>query len=296
MGAQNLITQRDLAVIPQCVVEGRTVATYNTIPASPTFFQTLTDAILLEGSQPNTVDDRIAGDVDRQNRKLTRKGNEVMLKGRMQSHDENLLKWCMKKPDGTAGSPDESRAFVQAINNAAGDAIYQTYKGCKPKSATLALGADYTTLEITMSYRSKVESDTAVATLDASTTNDPLYHTDIPTDPFEYNSTDYEMRAFSTTVAFDEAMQDSLGTPNILFRKPSMRRISGSFDVFKIDEDMQGDAALQTARDLIVKVRSGIVLTFAGLKIDPSGEDIRGDTSDATIESHSFTADTLAIA
>ena len=295
MGAQALITQRDVFVKPQCVVEGHTVATYAVIPSSPAYFQTLTDAILLEGSQPTTVDDRISGDTDRQQRKITRENNEVMLKGRLQSHDEDLLKWYMNKPAKAITTPDESRTFVQAIKNNSGSDIYQSYKGCKPKSATLALGADYTTLESTMSYKEKIENDTAVTTLDTSITNDPLYHTDIPADPLEFNSIDYEIRAFSITVAYDEALQDSLGTVTVPFRSPSMRRISGSFDTFKIDEVMQKDARPQTARALVVKVSSGITLTMAGVAIDPSGEDIRGDTSDATIESHAFTADSLTV-
>ena len=297
MGAQNLITQRDMAVKPQFIAEGITVATYGVIPNSPTYNQALTDAILLEAAQPGTVDDRIAGDPDRQSRKLTRQNNEVMLKGRMQSTDEVLLGWLMKEPNKAANSPDESRTFVQGYYDAGGvDIIYQTYKGCKPKSATLALGADFTTLEATMSYKEKVESNVAVATLDSTISNNPLYHTDIPADPFEFHSVDYEMRAFSVTVAFDESLQDSLGTDLIPFRKPSIRRISGSADLFKLDEAMQKDARDQTARALVVRVSSGITLTFAGVYLEPSGEDMRGDTSDATIESHAFTADSLTIA
>ena len=295
MGAQNVITQRDVYKKPQYVVEGHTVATYGVTPASPTFTQALTDAILLEASSPGTIDDRISGDPDRQKRKLTRKNNEVMLKGRLQSTDESLLAWMMKEPNSSAGSPDESRTFTQAIRDSGGTAKYQTYKGCKPKTATLTLGDDYTTLEATMSYRSKTEDDTAITTLDSSITNAPLYHDDIPDDPLEFNSTDYEIRGAAVTVAFDEAIQDSLGTTEILYRKPTMRHISGSFDVFKQDESMQADAETQAERAMVIKVTTSITLTFAGAVIDPSGEDIRGDTSVATIESHSFTANSLII-
>ena len=297
MPAQDLITQRDVKTRPQFVVEGTTPATYAVAPSSPVYTQALTDAILTEASAHTTVEDRIAGDLDRQGLHIARTGNVVMLKGRLQDTDENLLDWYFNKPNYTgSGFADEHRQFIQEIDDNTGSGMWYTWKGCKPQTATLAIGTDYTTLEASMSFKTRTITSTAIATLDSSLTNDPLLHADMPNNPITYNSVMMECRAASVTVAFDEAIQDSAGNVKPLYRQPSMRKVSGSVDFFKIDETMQNDALSQTKRNMTLKVSSAISLTFVDIVMDPSGEDIRGDTSDATIETHSFTAKSVAVA
>ena len=281
--------------MPQWEAEGKTPATYGVTPGSPTYAQGLCDAILMDNSTPTTVDDRIGGDVDRQKRHLVRKNNQLTLRGKLQNEDETLLEWFFKKPDGTDGSPDESRSWVQAYEAVSGNTNYQHWKGCKPMSSTLSLGPDFTTFEGVMSFLSKTENTTAITTLDNALTNLPLTQKDLPTNPFQWDGDNYDLRSASISVAFEEAQQDALSTEDILYRKPTHRNISGSFEFFKKNGDMQSDAEDQEERAMVIKVSSSITLTFAGAVVDPSGEDIRGDTSDATIESHNFTAKSVTV-
>lgn len=295
MGAQAVITQRDIDKVPQFVVEGKTVATYAVTPSSPQFAQALCDAILVDAASHSTVDGKTAGDVDRQDRKITRQNNLVILRGKLQATDEALLKWCMSKPSDADGSPDESREFIQAYKNNEGNVTYQTWKGCKPQSCTLAITPDYTTFEVTMTYHSRTESTTARTTVDSTITYSPLMNDDVPDDSWTYNSVAAEYRTASVTVSFDEGPQDSAGTTNILWRRPTMRHVSGSIDLFKKSGAIQADALAQTARAASLKVSTGITLTFGDLVMEPSGEDIRGDHSDAVIESKSFTAKSVTV-
>ena len=295
MAAQRMITQRDIVTSPQYVVEGKTAATYGVTPGSPTYVQALADAILIEASSHTTVESRDSGDVDRKKSELVRRGRMVRLVGKLQAADETLLEWLMNKPDETDGSPDESRTFVQGYKATSGNTNYETYKGCKPMTCTLTLGADFVTVDATLSYHDKTVNTTAVTTLDSSITYVPLLQEDAPDNPFQWDGDNYERRSASVTVAFDEALQDSQGDDEIVYRQPTKRNVSGSFEIFKKNNDMHSDAEDHTARAMVIKVTSAITLTFAGAVIDPSGEDVRGDTSDATIESHSFTANSLTI-
>ena len=298
MAVHKPITQRDIIAKPQYKLEGHTVATYGILPNNPTFAQTLADAILIDTSSHQTADSRHSGDVNRQARLLVRKGNTVALRGKVQSTDEALLQWFMKEPDRMAGSPDESRSLLQAYDDKDGDPVYELYKGCKPMSATLAGGRDYTTLDATMSF---LEKGTAAAkpsgsTLASTITNDPLLQYDIPASPLTFHSVVYEIRAFAVTVSFEDSLFDAARSKDILYREPAIRSISGSISVFQQDDSMHADAREQTERAAVLKVSSGITLSFTGMVLDPSGPDTRGDSADSTIEEHSFTANDMTIA
>ena len=295
MPAQRLVTQRHYTVQPQYVVEGHTPATYGVTPTLPVYVQALADASLEQTSSPTTAVSRQTGDPDRQQSDLVRKGNSVVLRGKLQDADESLLTWATKKPDGLAGGPDESRTFLNAYKNSAGNTVYQVWKGCKPTNCVVSVTADYTTVELTMSYLSREETETAQTTLDSSITHAPLTQADVPSSGFSYNGSAQEFKTGSVTVSYEEAMQDSAGSVEVLYRSPATRTVSGSLDLFKTGGSNEDDAEAHTARAAVLRLSASITLTFAGLVWEQSGEDVRGDSSEATMETRAFTADSVTV-
>ena len=106
-----------------------------------------------------------------------------------------------------------------------------------------------------------------------------------------------EVRNFSISGSYSEAVQDSLGVVTDLYRKPTQRIISGSADIFKRDSTIQADAKAVTARAASMVFDSGnITLTFTRFTFMPSAEELSGDSSDATIETKNWESDGLAVA
>ena len=300
MAGSLMVTQRDVVNEPQYIVEGITVALYGVTPADPAFTAAGQNGSLVKDTDPTVAEKRLSGKIDRQEKTKTREKNAVTLKTMMLSADEPLLAWAQNLPNG-AGTPDESRTFFWSYND---DAIspnetFEQFKGCKPQTSTLTIDNEgYLTLEITMSCKT-ITVDTTGPTLGSGSLATPLVGTpliasDSGAEPFTYNGAAYEQKGFSITVAFTEAIQDASGLQTDLFRRPTQRTITGSIDLFKKSDvfDVDARAVVTRAASLVVETAM-ITATFTRFLFMPSGEEITGDTSEASIETKNFEADVL---
>jgi len=302
MAASQMVTQRDVVKEPQFVVEGTTVALYGTTPVNPAFTAFGQNASLVKSADPTTAEKRISGNVDRQEKTKTREKNEVTVKFLMLTGDETELAWAQNLPDGSAGTPDESRTLFWSYNDDAVAPVetFEQFLGCKPNNSTLTINNEgYITLEITCSVKT-ITIDTVGPTIGigsfaTANTGTPLIHNDGGAAPFVYNSVAYEQKGFSISVALTEAIQDPSGTLTDLYRRPTQRVITGSIDLFKKSDVFDLDARAVTPQTATLTVDTGqIVGTFTRFIFLPSGEEISGDTSDATIETKTFEADVLS--
>jgi len=299
MAASSMITQRDVLKIPQYIIEGTTVALYGVTPVDPTYTAFGQNATLVKDTDPTTAEKRIGGNVDRQEKTKTREKNAVTVKLLMLTGDEAILAHAQNLPAGAA-TPDESWSLLWSYTDDAAVEVFEQFLGAKPINSTLTINNEgYMTLEVTYSVKTVTIDGTgptlgtgAFATANAGT---PLIHDDGGAAPFVYNSVAYEQKGFSITVVLTEAIQDASGVKTDLYRRPTQRVITGSIDLFKKSDVFDVDARAVTPRTAVLTVDTGqIVATFTRFIFMPSGEEIDGDKSDATLETKSFEADILA--
>jgi len=302
MSAIDLQTQRDLVKEGQFVVEGNTPATYAITPTNPAFIAAGQDTVLLWENDNVRTPKRLVGNVNRTSVTKTRERHRVRLTTLFMSASEAVLAWGMNSPNG-AGTPDESRTFFWSRKmGLAGVETYQTFRGCKPVETTLTINNEgFLVLEILMSCKTVTE-DTTGPTIGAGSyatpiTGTPVKHDDAVAPAFTYNGTGTEQRGFVIRVTLTEAVQDSSGSLFDSYRRPTIRAISGSVDIFKIGTTIQADsiAVTQRAASLVV-VTASITLTFTRFLAMPSAEALTGDKSDATIERKDYEADDLVVA
>jgi len=299
MAASTLITQRDVVNEPQYVVEGITTALYGVTPTDPAYTAFGQNATMLKDIDPTVAEKRLSGNVDRQAKTLVRQKNQVTVKMLFLTGDEAVLAHAQNLPAGI-GTPDESWSLVWSYDDEGGTEIFEQFLGAKPITSTLTQDNEgYMTLEVTYSVKTVVIDGTgptlgsgALATANAGV---PLIHSDGGAAPFVYNSVAQEQKGWSITVTLTEAIQDASGSVTDLFRRPTQRVITGSIDMFKIDDALDTFARAVTPQTGVITVDTGqIVGTLTRMIFMPSAEEISGDTSDATIETKNFEADVLA--
>ena len=292
-------TQRDIKSPIQFVAEGITPATYGVTPENPAFKQAFYDAAIIDNVTPSTVMRHQVGSPDREGVSIARLAQDLAIRGKMRSADEALMYWAMSLPNDAVGSPDESRTFMFS-EDIGGVTKWNIYKGVKISGANLTIpNTGFITAELLGSYRSFSEiTPTAVAALTGTgsritaSSGPPLNHVGTL---FTYNGTVYAFRTLTLSVAFDMAPVDSSGEIVDLFKRPTMRRITGTIAVFKKNSALQADARAQTPRNVTIKINPTITVTLTGFRFRPSGEERTSEVSDSVIESKSFEADGLVI-
>lgn len=300
MVGQNLITQRDVIKKPQFVVEGITPATYAISPTNPVFTSIGRDSTLVENPAPVKAELREVPNVDKQRNDLTSEVNTVSLKFKAVDADKALLIWLFNVPNGT-GTPDESRTFMWSYDNNAGVETFQQFFGCQPLDTSITIDREgYIVIEASLTCKQILEDVTGPTIGSGSFATDPtgtpLIHLDAGTAPFTYNSLVTEIQNFTISTAFTYAEQDSLASSRKLYSKPTMRVNTGSSVIFKQNLSIQDDAKTVTERAATFILSSGsITFTFSGFLFIPSGEEISGDVSNATMENKSWESNEVII-
>lgn len=302
MSAQNIITQRNLIKKPQFVTEGITAATYGVTPTNPVFIQVGQDASLVEESNPTVAENRIVGDVDRKETTKTFEENTVKFMAKLMAVDKTTLQWLMNKPviPETINTPDESRTWTWSYSSDAGAEIFKTYRGCKPIDYSISVDTEgYLILECTLSFDTITNATPLIGTGSFGTdlVGTPLIHTDAGANPFMYNGQAVSIETFTLSGNYTMAHQNALGTVKPLYMKATMRALSGNIVIYKQDETLQVDARAATEREVIFILDTGnLVISYSTFKLMPSGEELKGDTSEATKENKSWEAGAVEIA
>ena len=157
-------------------------------------------------------------------------------------------------PDG-AGSPAESRTFLDSYRDTGGNEVYRVWKGCKPTSITVSVSKeDALMVEIQMSCKDYYETQTLA---DAKVTGNSVWDNEVMTAPlrfkdvgqFQYNTdgrpaggTELSYRAFSVTTTWGLLTQDSNASETDVFIDHGTRRISGSMEIFKNNQILNEQA------------------------------------------------------
>lgn len=300
MSAIDVNTQRDVVKQVQSVVEGNTPATYGVTPTDPAFLPHGRNARLIEGAAPIKNELREVGDVNRIDVTKTREVNTVTYRAFFLTADEALLASAMNEPAG-ALTPDESKTMFWS-RNLLGVETFISYTGCKPESVTLIDdNVGYLTLEIVYSYKVRTE-DTSGPTIGSGSyatpnTATPLTHLDGGTGKFLYDSVAKEQQGYTVNVVHQVANQDENGSVVDLFRKPVIRILTGTMNLFKKELADQADALAVTPRPGVLTIDTGqIVLTYTNMLYLPDSPEVSGDSAVASIARKAYEADDLVVA
>ena len=105
-----------------------------------------------------------------------------------------------------------------------------------------------------------------------------------------HNSIEYVLRAFSLTVGHSTDQFQPLGTANVFATTPTIRDISGSFDVVHKDMALQTDCEAVTARAATVKLSADTKLTLTDMYLTSYSETISATSTEAKTISMNFVA------
>lgn len=250
--AQSMISRENLRKPPQCVVEGHAPTTYGVAPSSPIFSAKGLRSVLSKSNEPEFADNDFGGNYDRQGITKTREKNTVTFRGRLLQADIDILKWANNLPNG-AGTPAESRTWLDSYLNSDGAEIYRIWKGCKVITSSLIISSTtgYMMFEINMSVKEYTETTAHGLTGTPSfATKDPngtaILFKDLGA--FVYGSDQVNYRNSTITTTFAQKMQDSNGSETDLYMEPTTRRITGSMDIFKKNQSLNEDARIGTQK------------------------------------------------
>ena len=251
MPAQKLLSQKDLKKVPQFVNEGTSLAVYGVTPANPSFKAAGQRSMLTPAYEPEFVDNDYGGNIDREGVIKVREKNTLTFKGRLMEADIDLIKWAMNKPVG-GNTPQQSRTWMDSWTNTSNNETYRVFRGCKVISSTITVAPnDVVMLEIQMNVKTAIESTTNPITMGSGSFADPLEGTPLrfkDVGNFYYGPDAINYRNATITTTFTLRKQDSNGAETDLYVDHSIRRITGSVDIFKTNANYNEDARAGTQK------------------------------------------------
>lgn len=111
-----------------------------------------------------------------------------------------------------------------------------------------------------------------------------------------FNSHDYVLRGFSMTVGHNTDQFQPIGESNVFATIPTIRDISGSFDVLYEDNTLATDCEAVTARAATVKLSADTKLVFTDMYLTSYNESISATSTEAKTQSFNWVAKSVSVA
>ena len=105
-----------------------------------------------------------------------------------------------------------------------------------------------------------------------------------------HNSNEYVLRSFSMTVGHSTDQFQPLGTSNVFATIPTIRDISGSFDVLYQDSVLATDCEAVTARAATVKLSADTKITLTDMYLTSYNETISATATEAKTQAFNWVA------
>jgi hypothetical protein len=105
-----------------------------------------------------------------------------------------------------------------------------------------------------------------------------------------HNGNEYVLRGFSITVSHNTDQFQPLGESNVFATIPTIRDISGSFDVLHQNNNLATDCENVTARNAVVKLSTDTQLTLTDMYLTSYNETISATATEAKTQSFNFVA------
>lgn len=264
-----------------------------TTPTSPTFLSAGPVQEFTPNTETNAVNYRMLGSPDLY---------KVMKTGERFSFDitfNPIDKVLLSKGVNLTGTDnrDQTLTFVmtQSMNNAGTLAeAWIVARGCSCDSTSVDISLESVNVSQTW-----IANDIPIPVF-ADPFQTPTYANAITGTPWTgiaagsksltYNSVQYVLRGFSMTVSHNTDQFQPIGEANVFATIPTIRDISGSFDVLHQDMTLQTDCEAVTARTASVKLSSDTKITFTDMYLTSYNETISATATEAKTLSFNFVA------
>lgn len=278
---------------PQYVIE----TVRGTTPASPTFNHAGPIQEYTPNVETNAVNYRMLGSPDLY--KVCKTGERFSFDLTYSPVDRNLLSIGVNLDTEDASyNRDKTLTIMmtQEMNNAGTlDEAWIVAKGCSCDSTSIDIS-----LEAVNVSQTWIANDIPIPVF-ADPFQTPTYDTSPPTacpwnglsagsKSLTYNGTQYVLRGFSCTVSHNTDQFQPIGESNVFATIPTIRDVSGSFDVLYQDNTLAQDAEAVTARAASVKLSADTKITFTDMYLTSYNETISATATEAKTQSFNFVA------
>lgn len=198
-------------------------------------------------------------------------------------------------------NPTKSKVFLFS-HSIGGTTRYRLMKGCVPSRVRISIpNRGLIKIDATIIvFQPQAEADsnglTGTPVLDTTgLSGTPWKHSSGGLNSFTYNSTTYKERGIEIEVSHEYTVLDSSDSDVVLWATPTIKKVSGTANLFKKDILISADAFALTDRAASRVLKSATkTLTFTDLNFFNHATPIKRGSSDATIEALPFTADDIA--
>ena len=278
----------------QYVVE----TTRGTTPSSPTFINAGPIQEFTPNTETNSVNYRMLGSPDLY--KVIKTGERFSFDITFNPIDKNLLsKGVNLDTQDVSHNRDQTLTFLmsQQMYPGTGSALTEHYikaTGCSCDSTSIDISLE--AVNVTQTW---IANDIPIPTTTSGVTT-PTYASAITATPWTglaagsssltHNSNTYILRGFSCTVSHNTDQFQPIGEANVFATIPTIRDISGSFDVLHKDNTLQTDTENVTPRAATVKLSADTKLTFTDFYLTSYNETISATATEAKTISYNFVA------
>lgn len=277
---------------PQWVVE----TVRGTTPSSPTFTHAGPIQEFAPTTETNSVNYRMLGSPDLY--KVLKTGERFSFDLMYNPADKVLLsKGINLDTADPTHNRDQSLTFLmsQQMNNAGTlSEYYIIAKGCSCDQTSIDISLE--AVEVSQTW---IANDIAIPstthglttpTFAGAFTATPWTGITAGSQALTHNGNDYVLRAFSVTINHNTDQIQPLGESNVFATIPTIRDISGSFDVLHEDNALSSDAESVIARAATVKLSTDTKLTFTDFYLTSYNETISATATEAKTISYNFVA------
>jgi hypothetical protein len=281
----------------QYVVE----TTRGVTPSSPTFVNAGPIQEFTPNTETNSVNYRMLGSPDLY--KVLKTGERFSFDITFNPIDKNLLsKGINLDSQDVSHNRDQTLTFLMSQQmNAAGTLSEHYIKatGCSCDSTSIDIS-----LEAVNVSQTWIANDIPIPTTAHGITT-PTFASAITASPWTgltagsssltHNSNSYILRGFSCTVSHNTDQFQPIGEANVFATIPTIRDISGSFDVLHKDNVLSTDCENVTPRTATVALSTDTKLTFTDMYLTSYNETISATATEAKTVSYNFVAKSVKV-
>ena len=267
-----------------------------TTPTSPTFINAGPIQEFTPNTETNSVNYRMLGSPDLY--KVIKTGERFNFDIMFNPIDRVLMsKGINLDSEDVTNNRDQSLTFLmsQQMNNAGVLAEYYIKAvGCSCDSTTIDISLD--AVSVSQSWIANEIPIPATAhglttpTFASAITGTPWTGLTAGSNSLTHNGNDYVLRSFSCTVNHNTDQIQPIGESNVFATIPTIRDISGSFDVLHESNALSTDAESVVARAATVNLSLDTKLTFTDFYLTSYNETISATATEAKTLSYNFVA------
>lgn len=269
-------------------------------PTSPTFVNSGPIQEFTPNVETNSVNYRMLGSPDLY--KVLKTGERFSFDITYNPIDMNLLAKGINLTTDATNNREQSLTFLLSqLMNAAGTLSehYIIAKGCTCDSTSVDVSLEAVNVSQTWIANDIAIPSTAhgltTPTFASAITDSPWTGITAGSKTLTHNSNDYVLRGFSMTVSHNTDQFQPIGESNVFATIPTIRDISGSFDVLHENNLLAADAEAVTPRSATVKLSTDTKITLTDMYLTSYNETISATATEAKTQSFNWVAKSATV-